>query len=653
MKWIKISVFTLIMFISLIIMGESKMLFLDSFYSKFDSTTLYENPKFSNDDMISDIYISASKNNVEIFTVEELNLGNFKNKKIIYGTPNVEKYFNEKENMYDSVYKSIFSGEIEFEFKELSENPSIKYTPNFYGIGSHDAIKAFKMDLIDKYAGNHPIIGDRNNNELLIILGIGMLMMVVILLFTMYEISMNKKEILIRISIGEDLNRYILKTGFIDSLGVFLTFILTYLLIKDLTQVEEYFNILMLIIFIIIVINWSLYSILYFSNIKEAFSNSIQSRKLLTTTYLFKFFSIVLTIFIISSNVVVIMQSISIYKQKTFFTNHSDYSTILMEHKIDSPKFSESDSLEESERLQTSFYRSYEKKFNPIMIIPITNLSTPNQQTLLINSNALPYIKEKIPELKNIKNTKEMKIISFKKKSMNWSSDSLKQTLSSFGLKESYSKKYEELVYNKKSELVAIEKNNPIGSKLVKNPTLIYIGDRSLEKNKKMSYILLSNIIYKIEETEFLNYVSKNKMENELVANNNILVNYEFNWNNAKRLLILNTIVTLLIILLELLIMSIILNLEYKVNSLELAIKKTIGYSILQKNSKIIFSTIILTTISCLTVITILSIFDFNNIFLISLISILFLILELLIILLLINRIEKINIQKILKGGNI
>jgi len=61
MKRLKLMILTVMVFKSLFIIGESRMLTLEGFAEPFVSTTIYPNPKISEQQMLADIERAATK----------------------------------------------------------------------------------------------------------------------------------------------------------------------------------------------------------------------------------------------------------------------------------------------------------------------------------------------------------------------------------------------------------------------------------------------------------------------------------------------------------------------------------------------------------------------------------------------------------------
>lgn len=657
MRWIKLLMTTIVIFTSLLVLGEGRMLSLDSFYEQFDTTTIYINPEISEKEMIDDIYKAADKHNVEVFTIVETPNGTLSNIKTIYGTNGVEKLLREKIDLQAGSYDSIFLGDLTFRFKELRDHSSIAYTPEFYGIGNPDAVHFFKMELIDTYGGNHPQSGYNEDAERNRVLGIWVLVTVITLLLTFYGIAMQRKETLIRLSMGESLRIIILRLITIDSIIIIFAFLCSFFILREFTQIQSYLSLLIPLVGALLVINVFAYLTMGLMTVREAFSNGAQSRKLLTMTYSLKFITSILTIALISSSLTVAFEAMELYKQRDFFEKRKDYYYTYIGHKVTSPNFSALESPEVSEKIQTNMYNTFIDQFQATLITPVNNLSDREQTTLLVNHNALSYVEEQMPKLQDKIENQEFAILVPEGKK---APDELllRDSFQSLGIDNLIPNSYEIIEYEESVEFVAVEQNNINGSLLVDNPTLLVINtnvDRQgqLAMNNQMSQVLLSDVMYRLDGTLFNQFVKEQGMKDELVLETNVWDKYLFVWNSAKRLMIMNLVFAALVLSLELLIIGTILRLEYQVNAIELSIKKVMGYSILAKNRLLVVLTLVITLFSIVASSVVSYFVKFGEPTLLIVGGGCLLILELFVIGLSIRRIERVNIQRILKGGNI
>lgn len=386
MKRLKLMILTVMVFTSLFIIGESRMLTLEGFAKPFVSTTIYPNPKISEQQMLADIERAATKHQVDVFTYEETPNRTLSSTKTIYGTAGTEAMFATR-SIEEQVYQSVFPGDITYQFKPLSEHPAVSYTPNFYGIGSAAAVKAFKMELIDTYAGNHPQPGYNESAERYRILGVFALVAIITVLLTFYELAVVRKKLLVRLSMGESLARWVTRSILMDSGILLLAFIVSFLTLRLFTPIDPHLMLFSGLMIGLLVVNGLVYLRLRRLTIKEAFSNGQRSNKLLVFTYGMKFVTAFLTILMLSSSITVIAEAVTIYKQRPFFEAKKNYSYTYIGHKVTSPRYSDEKSSGISEQIQTELYTRFYDDFKVILNTPV-NSFTVDQPTVLMNRTA-------------------------------------------------------------------------------------------------------------------------------------------------------------------------------------------------------------------------------------------------------------------------
>lgn len=144
--------------------------------------------------MIKDIVDSAVCNEVEVFTFINSGVNTSSVQYNIYGTPGVGKCINKNSNIFQKKYTSLFLGSIDFKFSNIQDIADIKNQNEYYVIGSGEKVHKFKMDLINKYAGNHPKKGYLDKESKKNTIFIWILSISIILLLSFYDTISQKKK---------------------------------------------------------------------------------------------------------------------------------------------------------------------------------------------------------------------------------------------------------------------------------------------------------------------------------------------------------------------------------------------------------------------------------------------------------------------------
>ncbi|MCM3006846.1 DUF1430 domain-containing protein [Priestia koreensis] len=593
--------------------------------------------------MKDDVMAAALHHKVDFFTFNKYPSNTLETNYKIYGTTGAKSYIQKKFDITNKQYSSLFLGKVNMSFHDFKNIKGIESYTNYYIIGDRKDIHNFKMDLIDKYAGNHPIKGTNGNEIRNTLICVWMLIISVILLISYYGILIQKKENLIRVSLGESIRNIALKNIFIDTIAYTMAFILSFLLLHSLTNVFFYFSLSIIGFITLLILNSVLYISFYFYNLRETFSNSRGSKKLLTINYGMKIVSSIITISIISSNLVLIFDSYQLYTQKPFFQKHADYNYVKLEYRINE----NSNRFQESLDIQSKFYHDFYDKFSPIMLGSGAVKFSP--RIMLLNTHALDYIGEEIKEVKTLKRDRDFYFIipensSSNAKQLEWIPEQL------FG---SYPKgaTSQTVVYKGSPRFIGIDELSPYTSEWVKKP--IFVVYNVHNRIPKFNSKIFQEIMYKTSDKEFDQFIENNHLKGQMVSKTNVLDHYEGKWLVAKRLLYLNVVFSILILALEFIIISSIIKMEYHHNSIELAVKKTLGYGSFEKNKKIILITFITSILSTGVAIGVSSFLTLGKEIPLAIGGIILFLLEVLVIVYYSNKVEKSNIQKILKGGNV
>ncbi len=123
--------------------------------------------------------------------------------------------------------------------------------------------------------------------------------------------------------------------------------------------------------------------------------------------------------------------------------------------------------------------------------------------------------------------------------------------------------------------------------------------------------------------------------------------------NTYMRITTLNTIISVFMILLDFIIVYNIISIQYRVNSMELALKKILGYTLLKRNRPLLLLNLISALIGIITMLILVLMFYIQLWYVVLITGALLLIAEYCVIIFCITRTERTNITKTLKGGSL
>lgn len=203
---------------------------IDSFETEYKYVTFYLQKDTKKTEMLNDIYEAARETNVGVFVVgREINSLFSCNINVYITDKNVQDNLENISEIRQGRFQSILLGTVNIKFKDWQQIPDISKYENYYVVGNDLNIIEFKKMLVDKYAGRFPQDGYTVvNSRLNIIIGWVCILLFLILL-TLYEVLQRKKEVFLKITIGERVDRLVLKNILSDIVvyfGMFLFLII-------------------------------------------------------------------------------------------------------------------------------------------------------------------------------------------------------------------------------------------------------------------------------------------------------------------------------------------------------------------------------------------------------------------------------------------
>jgi hypothetical protein len=201
-----------------------------------------------------------------------------------------------------------------------------------------------------------------------------------------------------------------------------------------------------------------------------------------------------------------------------------------------------------------------------------------------------------------------------------------------------------------------MKKGDVYETKMVKNP-IVFLNNYPANNIQEpigtdfKSYLL--ETMYKPSDTELTRFIKENHLTDQIIIKTNVYENYKQQLKKAKRILYINIAFSVLILFLEFLILSLVIRLEYNLHALEFSVKKILGHSMIEKNKRLIFLTIIITVMSTIISALVGLKFGLTEVRSVLAVGFIILLLEFFAIFYCISKVERAQVPKILKGGNL
>lgn len=655
MKKIKIVISLILIFIGLILVGELGIIYLENFANDLPNTTIFYQPGMDHNRMKDEVLEAAEKYNVDFFVIKQDIISINKKNLIIYkSNSHIENYLSEHKDIAEKEYHSLFSGTVNILFDDYQNisDSDLEVNNYYYVLGSQKDIKDFKLSLIDKYAGKHPVFPEAQKQYDYMIYGLWLLIFGLCLVFTAIYVKACKKDVFIKFVYGENRLAFILKEAIIDLIFIYGLGILILHILKVSTNTEFYQRTFYLLTGIFAVLNSLIYLQFYQLKIKKVYED--HSKITLSVLYLLKILSATLISLVIAINAVLIKESIDFISQESFFKEHQDYYYTNIGY---IPRENKEGKIEldivDSTRLKQIFYLKNFKHFNPITLANFGKSG--DTDLVLANKNSLDYLKSEISSISKLNFAdKCYYLIPQSVKSPDQKIEFLDIKLQNYLVEDAIRNK-EIIYYQDKAKIITIDDFLPLSSKLSKNPIVILdnrvptLTEKEIESNPFLT-TYDRNIMYQIKADQFENFIKEYHLESEIHGKSNVYEVYRTGKLKMERLLKIEAVISFILIFLEVIILTTLIKLEFRINAYKISIKKLLGYNFWERYKKlIVFS--LLGSILAILIFTIISLklnfalFAYG----IIIIAAIFM-LEQILIYHEMHKIENHNIQLVLKG---
>lgn len=641
MKKVKLIMGLLIFLIVFIFIGETYSWHIDSFETEYDYVTMYKNPKITQSEMLDDIVRIAAEENVEVFTVERKIENIFSVHLKIYGTNKVKKYLLDNSNVKPGVLNSIFLGQIKVNNLSFEKIPDVNKIEAYYLIGEKKDILHFKQKTVDKYAGKFPQEGYVSLNSELYIAVVWVVALCLLLLINLYEVIKMKKEVFVRIVSGERIQKIIVNNILIDLIIYLSLFIGVVLFLSYFTEVDYLISISIISVVTFLVLNSLIYLSLFLIDYKKDMSGKTGVKRILNLSYVYKVCTVFITVLILSSSIALIGESMSFYKQKSYFEKHNKYSYVEI-------------SVDDFDQTKLLRFNNYIENLSEKKAISLVDLSTGQVNSkinyLFADTGAIEYLKNYITYIKN--NSLDDKVYFFLPEKYSDEKDK-NETQKLWDSYYPHMYEFETIIYQEDIDVISIEKEFNINSSLQRNPIIILNNMKALDIDMFWNDYIFRTSFFLITENEWKHFLENNNLESEIAYKTNVYENYLYKWNFLKRSLLIGIILSFILLILEATIIRTIINQEYNLNAVEIALKKVNGYSIFSRYKTLFFSTIGSALVGVGITLIANYYLDFAAFLTIFIAGCFVIIIELFIISTQLKKSETKNIQAILKGSSL
>lgn len=559
--------------IALVFVGEVYTWYVANFEYEYDYVTFYLQKGDTNESMLTEIERVADKYDIGIFVVDRNHANIFSVDVDICCNNKAKNYLLNNADIKKGKLESILTGNMNVKYKAFT-SANAKKTIEYYLIGNDKEVFVnFKQDLM-KYAGKYPQKGCTMVNSIMYISMVWLCCLVLMLLMTFYDIKTIQKKCMIQVINGESIDSIIRKRILADT-GVFLSiFIFLLIILSNFTNCRYYIGITLLSMGIFLILNACLYIVLKYTNYKKVFSNGEEEKVFLSISYGYKIVSTICTVFILSFAVSQIADGINYYSQKDYFESKKEYSYVeiccdFIEEELEE---NSAELLQEGENLEQVI--GQEVVQNTEQNISLENTATSEYvseetEDIVDEENEDPsdkYIKDLYAtflELDRVdmicdvpmafSSTEYLYVNNIKCLDGNIDIDRKLEYDNSkiyIWIHKKYANKKEEIknyvrgIDENKEIIISEYKNNisPLGisksikgytSRYIKNPCIVYYPG-NFDNVFGLGYYT-DTCMYRISDFEWLEFLYKHNIENEICYKTNVYDNYLYTLAEKKR----------------------------------------------------------------------------------------------------------------------
>lgn len=327
MKFTKLSILFIILCLGFII--QSELFILDSW--NFNTNSYYSCTIELSEENISCFIDELSKqceaNNVNYFITDMQVISTYYNQLNIYCDDSVKKIISDNNKLYEGIYKSIGSGNLQVHYNDIDQiiNNNIKIR-NISFVGKIDDINSITQKLRKEYDLSSPMINGSNEKDVIYLVWFTIISLM--LFITGIYIIYNKKNVIVGAFFGADINKKIIVSILEEILTDYLIFILAHKFIFSFFG-GEYMKNEVLILYSLGVLLCSLLYISYrfydISKVIKSNGDNIYLSKIITAIQ-------IIIITFVSIGVMTckdkIIDNLLYDYEQTFANNYSDYNLI-------------------------------------------------------------------------------------------------------------------------------------------------------------------------------------------------------------------------------------------------------------------------------------------------------------------------------------
>ena len=547
---------------------------------------------------------ASEKYQQAVFAVERRNLDSFHSQLTIFTTAAAQARLTVEQNIVEGYTESFFSGTTEIQFRPLSEMdmPIVRY----YFSGSKEEVVDIRQFVYARLATSYVHKESTTGSEVFAYAAWGLALCFLALL-TWLDIQFSRKAFFLKISMGASVWGMIWCRILTDLCAYTLLFGGAYVCLEKSIFLSYKIGFILPAFAGFCVFNSFLNCIFARSNYKEIMYGANIDSKLLANTYFIKALVLILLIVSVTCNVGFIRTNASWLRVFHKVDALQGYHTLSVWH--------DGGVLVDETAAYTRETRLFQEAYQQDKVLMATQCSSLSdgageQPVILLNKVALgrvvsnPEYFQK-PSASFVVYVPEQKLGSYDSEELEGLASVAAASFFGYDYEEGvrwsdgvsflgaeqYS--YEVCSYPTVEvlyfDLRGESSNLPYGFEQLSNPVIVYCNvtpaqlDAAIKAGARLHSGLNRSLMFEVDDSSFFSKEATQGLEE--ITFNSVVEQCGQHRNTWLRLLLMNTTVSVLLLVLSIVLISVIVKLEYLINARELALKRVLGYSVLQRNS--------------------------------------------------------------------
>ena len=592
---------------------------------------------------LSDVVCESQKNNVSVFATDIYLKTKHKAVINIYGNEAaIKKDLFRVMGIREAKYTSLISGETDVRFKDFESLANLdnysKKSLSFIG-DEEDIIKVYD-GVSKKYNVTYPDYFEATEEDMICIIW-GMVGILLVVL-NCIDVLRRKKEVVIRIFLGEGVGGIILKA----ITGNIIMYATMYVLAKIFTFrffSGEYAGGLALIIFVTgALLSLLPYISFAFYSPKKIFSNVDDSRSSLYALYILKVIVTGLTIFTISTSAG--RGYWNIKEDDGIINQYKDYNYITLGNT----------GIDDGNGEKIFWNKMYSEQYDNIKPVICINILQDDKDYILVNNYAKGMLKNLNPIVGEKNDAADFIIYIDEKAYADYCKKTAVDALAGFIDSDAGKLNISVVRYETKEKLSYFTSDEYQTFDTTVNPVIIFQNNNDIHyKGFEMATYAGNSIIYDISDAEFdkIKQAYEEYTDKYTSVATNAYESYNFSKNFIVNLLRFLTSFCVIISVLYIAIIIAISQMEYRNNAMEISIKKILGYSLFERNKRSMFLVLLIDIVVFFLICLIIAVLNVKFLPACLLTGAFAIFAEMIILLVNTLRIERENVHKVLKGG--